>query len=92
MATALVGELTEYKTLPVKTKQVTLHLTEDEAYTLALLTWKVGGSPDKSRRKDSDAIQEALKRAGIEVKWQGVCMPLRVKDTNVTMTGNGVRF
>ena len=43
-----------------------LRLDQDEAETLAKLCRRVGGDPLLSRRKDVDAISDALVRSGID--------------------------
>jgi len=46
-------------------KSITLVLSPAEAVTLAVITAKVGGSPDHSPREHASAIHEALYGVGI---------------------------
>lgn len=46
--------------------EVTLTLTEAEAFTLRDILMLIGGSPDQSRRKHCDAIAVALDSQGIK--------------------------
>lgn len=49
--------------VPVK-RSVQLELSPEEAQTLADITGKIGGSPEHSRRKYTDAIYQALDAVG----------------------------
>lgn len=48
---------------------VKLTLTHDEAQTLADVMAAVGGSPDRSRRKYTQAILDALNNLGIKYQY-----------------------
>ena len=47
----------------------TLELTPGEADVLKTVLGQVAGDPELSRRKDSDAVYQALKGAGVHGFW-----------------------
>ncbi len=63
MAKATV-EREERPVPPIKTVHLTLSAQEAEA--LSWLFWKIGGAPECTMRGQCDAINEALKGAGIK--------------------------
>lgn len=46
----------------------TLELTEQEAETLYLITFRIGGDPEKSRRGDMDNIGKELRKFGFSTQ------------------------
>lgn len=44
---------------------IQVEMTEREAETLRIVCAKVGSDPEKSRRKDTDALDKALREAGV---------------------------
>lgn len=50
----------------IRTKAVTLLLSEEEAQFVADVLARVGGSPTGSRRKYQDGISRALDKAGYQ--------------------------
>jgi hypothetical protein len=51
--------------------QITLLLSEEEAYLIQNILYRVGGSPKKSNRKYSDTIIKALNEIGILAAYNG---------------------
>lgn len=49
--------------------EIVLRLSVDEAETLASMFGSIGGDPDDSPRKHTDAVQEALRKHGFY--WKG---------------------
>jgi hypothetical protein len=63
MATA-IKKFIELRPLPLPC-EVVLTLSFDEAQTLLDITHRIGGSAERTRRKHTDAIRDALARVGI---------------------------
>lgn len=57
--------LTKPDPIPTPPSMVTLTMTLLEAQTLKQITMNTGGDPDYSARKHTDAINEALYKAGV---------------------------
>ena len=83
MATASHGFTEERKTIITKVPTVTLQLTCEEANTLAVILWQVGGSPSKSPRKDAESISQALRAIGIDYDHQVAYKLLRSNTTGI---------
>lgn len=60
MAIGEVKTVDVQKTVTVKEKQLVLTLSDEEAKTLNLILNRVGGDPNKSRRKYADSIHNAM--------------------------------
>jgi hypothetical protein len=50
----------------ITTHTVTLELSHDEARFLRAITNLISGSPDNSRRKFADSIEQALEKASVK--------------------------
>lgn len=59
----VVREVTETEDM------VELTLTREEAMTLFTVLYRVGGSPEDSHRKETEAIVRAVERTYPEIKW-----------------------
>lgn len=68
----------------IRTKTVTLLLSEEEAQLVADVLAKVGGSPTGSRRKYQDDISRALDKAGYQATY-----PLKDVEGALTMRDFG---
>lgn len=57
--------VTRTEVVEVEPEKFVLTLTREEAEVLAIATWKVGGSPSGSSRKHFEAVDRALREAGV---------------------------
>lgn len=53
---------------------VNLELTSEEAILLRMIMQRVGGNPDRTRRKDADSIDQALSNAGVKLPYNEFTM------------------
>lgn len=60
-----VPALIETTVVLVQEAKVVLEMTVQQAETMRAICSRIGGSPANSRRRDTDAIKEALDEAGV---------------------------
>lgn len=82
------ANLTEPKTevIVVEAEKVVLELSREEAEAVAVVLASVGGSPTRSARRFTDAVEEALSLIGISGTGLSKCDGLKVDSRNQFIT------